>query len=125
MTLYISGPMTGYDDDNKPAFNQAAVFLRSLGHHVINPVESDEFAKTKSWTDFLRKDIVLIARECDCVALLPGWEHSRGARLEVFIAAKLGMFFRDALTGEFIQVDVLRDPVFGVNGITELLQWTK
>jgi hypothetical protein len=29
--------------------------------------------------------------DCDTVATLPGWEHSRGARLEALIAERLGM----------------------------------
>ncbi|PTR23700.1 MULTISPECIES: DUF4406 domain-containing protein [unclassified Pseudomonas] len=29
--------------------------------------------------------------DCDTVATLPGWAHSKGARLEVLIADRLGM----------------------------------
>jgi hypothetical protein len=29
--------------------------------------------------------------ECNTVATLPGWEHSKGVRLEVLIAERLGM----------------------------------
>lgn len=28
---------------------------------------------------------------CEAIVLLPGWEHSRGARCEVSLAAELGM----------------------------------
>jgi hypothetical protein len=124
MKLYISGGITGYEDENRPAFNRAAAFLRGLGHSVINPMDSDGKARSQTWADFLRKDLCLLS-DCEGIALLPGWHHSRGARLEVFVAVKLGMFFRDAETGEFMQIDLVREPVFGVNGITELLQWHK
>ena len=89
MKVYVSGPMTGYPDFNIPAFNAAAAHLRALGYEVLNPVDggADE---AKSWSDYLRDDIVLIAQS-DAIAVLPGWEMSRGARLEVHIAHQLGM----------------------------------
>lgn len=37
MRIYISGPMTGKDIYNLPAFNAAAKRLRKQGHFVINP----------------------------------------------------------------------------------------
>lgn len=38
----------------------------------------------------MRRDIAALM-DCDTVATLPGWEHSKGARLEVLIAERLGM----------------------------------
>ncbi|MGP5239865.1 DUF4406 domain-containing protein, partial [Pseudomonas helleri] len=62
--------------------------LRAAGHAVINPAELDH--PTKDWGDCLRRDIVALMT-CFTVATLPGWEHSKGARLEVLIADRLGM----------------------------------
>lgn len=43
----------------------------------------------------MRRDIAALM-DCDTVATLPGWEHSKGAKLEVLIAEKLGMTVVDA-----------------------------
>jgi hypothetical protein len=89
MKVYISGPMTGYPEFNYPAFNDAAEHLRALGHEVLSPAEVDVLPGT-TWETYLRADIILLVRS-DAVAVLPGWEMSRGARLEVHIAHALGM----------------------------------
>ncbi|TCV51354.1 DUF4406 domain-containing protein [Pseudomonas sp. 460] len=86
--IYLSGPMTGLPDLNFPAFHAMAARLRAAGYAVINPAELEH--PTKEWSDCLRRDIVALM-ECHTVATLPGWEHSKGARLEVLIADRLGM----------------------------------
>jgi hypothetical protein len=86
--IYLSGPMTGLPDLNFPAFYSMAARLRAAGYAVINPAELDH--PTKEWSDCLRRDIVALMG-CHTVATLPGWEHSKGARLEVLIADRLGM----------------------------------
>lgn len=88
MKLYISGPMTGYPDLNFPAFNKEALRLRMLGWEVINPVDinSDPSA---DWCDCICDDIrAVAAADCDGIALLPGWEKSPGAQIEVWTARK-------------------------------------
>ena len=37
MRIYISGPMSGYPDLNRPAFDAAEKRLTAQGHFVINP----------------------------------------------------------------------------------------
>jgi hypothetical protein len=88
--LYISGPMTGIKDHNFPAFNCLAAKLRAHGYEVVNPTELDNADTTKSWGDYMKRDIPLIV-ECDGVVLLDGWEESRGAKIEVFLAISLKM----------------------------------
>ncbi|WP_233099577.1 DUF4406 domain-containing protein [Pseudomonas psychrophila] len=92
--LYLSGPMTGLPDLNFPAFHAMAARLRAVGHAVVNPAELDH--PTKNWGECLRRDIVALMA-CHCVVTLPGWEHSKGARLEVLIADRLGMTVVSAL----------------------------
>lgn len=89
MRLYISGPMTGIEDYNFPAFNAAADQLRAAGYDVANPADggADE---SKTWADYLREDLRILL-DCDAVALLPGWTESKGARLETYVAEALGM----------------------------------
>lgn len=88
MRIYLSGPMTGLPKNNVPAFNKAAKFLRSLGDVVINPAELDKGEPCGSWEECLRRDIKWLVT-CDAIVNLPGWENSRGATLENYIAEKL------------------------------------
>lgn len=87
--VYLSGPMTGLPDLNFPAFHAAADKLRSQGVQVVNPAELDH-PSDATWPDYMRRDIAELVR-CDWIALLPGWENSKGAHLEYTIATKLGM----------------------------------
>ncbi len=87
--IYISGAMSGVPEHNFPAFNAEAARLRALGYEVVNPAEVNPDV-TLSWHECLRQDIKLLC-DCDTLALLPGWEHSQGAHLELHIAHRLGM----------------------------------
>ena len=87
MKVYISGPMTGYPDFNYPAFHAAEQHLADLGHEPLNPARHP---KQETWADYLRLDLVDVLA-ADAVAVLPGWECSRGAVLEVHVAHALGM----------------------------------
>lgn len=89
-TLYIAGPMTGYEDFNYPAFYVAAEQLRRAGFTVLNPAESDAPNDDPSWADWMRSAIAQVIR-ADGLALLPGWADSRGARVEYRLAKDLGL----------------------------------
>lgn len=87
--VYVAGPMTGLQDLNFPAFHAAALALRARGFEVINPAEINVDPKT-SWAACMRQDIAQLVT-CDAVVVLPRWEASKGASLEVYIAERLGM----------------------------------
>lgn len=89
--VYILGPMTGYEKNNRPAFRKAARTLRDLGFRVISPDELDQThpAKGKTWADFMARDIPHLAKASMGVAL-PGWRHSKGATMEACILNQLG-----------------------------------
>ncbi len=87
--VYISGPMTGLPEFNFPAFHTAAKALRAAGIEAVNPAEINAETGGK-WEDYMREDIKALC-DCDGIALLPGWERSRGAHLEVHIAHRLGL----------------------------------
>lgn len=87
--IYLAGPMTGYAEHNFPAFHAAAARLRADGHDVVNPAEINPDT-SKGWADCMRSDIAELVT-CEAIALLPGWEKSRGATLEHHIASQLGM----------------------------------
>ncbi|MCJ1887384.1 DUF4406 domain-containing protein [Pseudomonas sp. LA21] len=91
--IYLAGPMTGLPEFNYPAFHAEAARLRQLGYHVENPAEINP--EGGDWAACMRRDIPqLIA--CDTIALLPGWDKSKGARLEYHVATELGMQVRTA-----------------------------
>lgn len=87
--VYISGPMTGLPDFNYPAFKAAAELLRAKGIEVENPAENP-IPDCGSWAGYMRFALVQICR-CDAVFMLPGWEKSKGARLELHVAQQLGL----------------------------------
>lgn len=85
--LYVSGPMTGIAEHNYPAFHAEAKRLRAAGFEVINPAEIN-VGPNASWHDYLRADVRAMMR-CNGIVMLPGWEDSRGARLEYHIACEI------------------------------------
>ena len=89
MKLYVAGPMSNLPELNFPAFHAAAATLRNRGHEVSNPAEVNPDPGMK-WEDAMRADIPELLK-CEAIVLLPGWEKSRGARLERHIAVEMGM----------------------------------
>lgn len=89
MRIYLSGPMTGLPNLNFPAFHAAAAKLRARGLEVVNPAEINPDTGM-SWEECMRADIKALC-DCQALAMLPGWERSNGAHLEVHIAHRLGL----------------------------------
>lgn len=92
MKIYLSGPMTGYEGYNYPAFHAFASMLRN--HLVVSPAEQDEESGlapgTNTWEEFIRWDLRVLL-DCEAIVLMDGWHKSRGARLEHHVADALGM----------------------------------
>lgn len=89
--IYICGPMTGLPVKNFPAFESAATRLRASGYEVLNPTRHEK--SDRSWQDYLRLGVIDVARSHG-VCLLSGWEQSRGANLEVYVARSLEIPYR-------------------------------
>lgn len=89
MRIYIAGPMTGLPELNFPAFHAAAICLRARGHDAVNPAEIPQ-DKSAGWDACMRRALAQMLT-CEAVALLPDWQRSRGASLEAFVAAQLGL----------------------------------
>lgn len=87
--IYVAGPMTGHPELNFPAFHAVAAALRAQGHHVENPAEINADPDAE-WLACMRMDIARLVL-CDGVHMLPGWEKSRGARVEHGLAVGLGL----------------------------------
>ena len=89
MKIYLSGPMTGIPEFNYPAFHATAAKLRAAGYEVVNPAEVNPDSSL-SWQQCLREDIKHLC-DCEALALMPGWQNSQGAHLEMHIAHRLGI----------------------------------
>lgn len=106
---YVAGPMTGMPDWNRPAFEKAARAWAAAGWETRTPIEMDDkeyggperASRTIPYPILLLRDLDRIV-ECQAVALLPGWENSRGARLEVHWAAVCQIPVYDAITGQAV-----------------------
>jgi len=87
-TIYLAGPMAGYPEWNHPAFHATAGRLRSAGYVVLNP--ADYGTDETDWATCLRRDLLDVLR-AEAMVVLPGWQQSHGATLEVDVAQRLGM----------------------------------
>jgi len=94
--IFISGPMTGFENYNFDKFNEIAARLIRAGYNVINPVnickkfKQEEVIKSKEAFDAMVAEQQVAEREqCDAILLLDGWELSLGVRLELQTAIEL------------------------------------
>jgi hypothetical protein len=102
--------MRGYPKFNFPAFDAATAKLRADGHFVFNPAERDRERDGKDWGEEVKSgdlaeasakgfnlrealgdDLAFICKEAEAIALLPGWEKSKGATAEFSTAVALGL----------------------------------
>ncbi|EEZ5178118.1 DUF4406 domain-containing protein [Escherichia coli] len=84
--VYIAGPMTGYEDFNRPAFHAAGKALSQEGHTVLNPAVLPDGLMQAQYMDIC----MAMIRSVDAVYLLKNWYQSAGARAELALAEKLG-----------------------------------
>ena len=88
-TVYLAGPMRGYEEYNFPAFHAAAAELRAVyGMRVSNPAEIEPDTDL-TIEDYLSVDLEHVC-QASAVIVLPGWTQSQGADIEVTVAMKLG-----------------------------------
>ena len=95
MRIYLSGKITGRDkEDYTMQFARAESFYKTGGFDVVNPVKIGEAILKQNpnakWEDFMKKDLEEL-RTCTHIALLEGWEQSKGSRAEKAEAEKLGI----------------------------------
>lgn len=99
MKVYIAGPMSGYPEFNFPAFFAAEKKLTDDGWTVFNPANKDSETSVTKHESYANGDAIKLVSsgwdfrdayswdadrviEADAIYLLPGWEHSPGARGE-------------------------------------------
>ena len=107
-TIYVAGPMRGYDNYNYPAFDYRSGKLKEMGWEVINPAELDRnqgkplsdpkaFCPDSNYEDHqymrsaLKRDMDAICDKCTAVYMMANWEQSRGAKAEWHLAKALGL----------------------------------
>jgi hypothetical protein len=102
--IYLSGPMAGRPDLNEPAFRRAAKAISQhpnqldviVPHDIEAPSHEGDcpasYAKNgpHSAACYLRADLAVML-VADAVVMMPGWEASVGARLELSVAAACGI----------------------------------
>lgn len=124
MRVYIAGPMTGFEAYNLHAFQRAQREWRLRGHDAIIPFESnstvwqrhfgrefDPYTDSCDWGDPLLRELfvedVAYLLSADAVAVLPGWQKSKGALLELHHALMFGLPIYDNLGKEVRDEEVV------------------
>lgn len=110
---YLAGPMSHIPQFNYPTFFRVAKALRAEGYNVLSPAEQDSPEQLEiilaspdgnigaidkevgTWGDFLSHDVKLIADKVGGIVFLPGWQQSRGARLEGYVGLTCGHPFME------------------------------
>ncbi|WP_225182129.1 DUF4406 domain-containing protein [Pectobacterium aroidearum] len=85
MKVYISGPMTGIADFNRPAFNAAAEKITTDGHVALNPASLPDGLEQSEYMLIC----MAMLQVADSIIMLPEWEKSKGAVAELALAQKL------------------------------------
>jgi hypothetical protein len=99
--VYCAGPMRHIDKFNFPAFDEARDYVNSLEkYHVISPADVDREEKLELddvndvpeavFETCMRRDLEIVAN-AHAIFLLKGWEKSRGANNELFVANACGV----------------------------------
>ena len=103
--VYLSGPMSGLERaDYVRRFREAERILRRHGYGCINPCRvwacrwpwiyramEWVLGKRLAYAVVLCYDLLLLMTRADGIAMLPGWEQSRGARIENYVARHFPM----------------------------------
>ena len=90
--IYISGKITGLPLlDMVRKFEQAEEYLTGCGWDVINPLKLDHTAnELKYWEVFMKTDLkAMLHIDCNNIYVLPCWQDSPGAKMEVWLAIQL------------------------------------
>ncbi|MFA5379716.1 MAG: DUF4406 domain-containing protein [Dehalococcoidia bacterium] len=93
--VYISGPMKGKIDLNRPAFDKAERLLAELGYEPVNPHKLSPARRAGESEDAyyercLEIDLAALLG-CDMIYFLGGWMQSKGAVREFGRAMELGL----------------------------------
>lgn len=86
---YISGKITGIENEAPTLFAKAEKELQSRGFETVNPLTLNH-QHDKSWHSYMKEDVKALC-ECDVIYMLSNWTDSKGAIIEHTIAMYLGL----------------------------------
>jgi len=94
--VYVSGPITNSDPEimrtNLLRGSEVGARLYEQGKLPFIPHANSEKLRDYThmeWRDYMRIDIELLKRS-DSIYMMNGWQNSRGARIEHFLALRWG-----------------------------------
>lgn len=96
LKVFLSGPMTGYENFNFKKFDVVADRLSKAGVDVVNPTaicrkyKKEKVLADKSVFDAMIAEQQEAEKTCTGILLLDGWEASKGVRLELKTALDNG-----------------------------------
>ena len=109
--VYISGPMTGIQEFNRPAFflMERTLLERFKTCTTLNPARiTDKHIATslrflkeeEKYREYMKHDIELVF-SATAIMLLKGWHNSKGANAELALAKALNLLivYEDEITG--------------------------
>ena len=80
--------MKNIPDGNAPVFRKAQKLVEAEGCKVINPIDLDKLHD--NFPARFAEDLMAICLRAKGIIVLPGWEMSQGATVEVATALRLG-----------------------------------
>ena len=82
--VYIAGPMRGLPDLGRANFNRAEELLKKEGWIVLNPARLPVGMPDAAYMPIC----LAMVDQADTIALLPGYENSAGAQVEIAYGAQ-------------------------------------
>jgi len=92
--VYISGPIseTKSAEVTQRLFDDAEALLKNNGYMVLNPLDippPPSWIKDE-WAYYMKLALPMVLR-ADCIYVLEGWSNSKGSKLELHVAERLGI----------------------------------
>ena len=90
MIIYISCKISGTNlTETRKRFASVAKAMKRIGVEPVNPLENG-LSEHDTWEAHMLKDIADLL-QCKAIYMLQGWQESKGACIEHYIATKIGM----------------------------------
>lgn len=87
MKVYISGKITGIEEEASLLFKKTEEELNLKGFIAVNPMV---LPLGYPWEYYMKEGIKLLM-DCDYIYMLPNWIDSKGSKIEHDLAKKLNL----------------------------------